>query len=80
MTADPQERYDVFMTSFEENTWTGVMYGKYMNKVIESFIKYPPRPMQSVAFGGSLSITRFRQLLEMNKAVKKAGYKGKITQ
>ena len=80
MWADPQERYDVFMTSFEENTWTGVMYGKYMNKIIESYIKYPPRPMQSVAFGGSLSITRFLQLQEINKALHKSGYKGKITE
>lgn len=77
--SDPQEKYDVFMASFEENTWTAPIFQKYMAEVVASFIKYPPRPMQSAGFAGPMTISRFLELKEINKELKKQGSKAKIT-
>ena len=77
---DPQERYDVFMNSFSENTWTMVVFQEYLSKIMSSYTKYPPRPVQSEAYGGPMSITRFNQLMDINKELKKEGATFKVTQ
>src|SRR5499426_3439557 len=44
---DPQERYDIFMTNWTETTWIAPVFAQEMEKVMATFIKYPPRKMQS---------------------------------
>ena len=46
---DPQERYDIFMNNFTERTWMGVVMGEELKKLMETYVKYPPRKLQSVA-------------------------------
>ncbi len=67
MWSDPQERYDIFMNSFSENTWTMAVMGKYMGAIIDSYKKYPPRPLQSEGYTGPMTITRFRNLEKVKK-------------
>ena len=43
---DPQERVDIFMNSQTETTWAAD-YAIDLAKVMKSFVKYPPRPVQS---------------------------------
>jgi arylsulfatase A-like enzyme len=75
---DPQERYDIFMNSFSENTWTAVVMAKYSTKLLASYEKYPPRPVQSVGYAGPISITRFNDLSKINKELKKEGASFKV--
>jgi arylsulfatase A-like enzyme len=48
--ADPQERYDILMNSYTERTWAMVTFGAEMKKLLDSYVKYPPRKLQSAAF------------------------------
>ncbi|WP_281763030.1 arylsulfatase [Pseudodesulfovibrio nedwellii] len=67
---DPQERVDIFMNSQTETTWAAPIMTSELEKVMASFIKYPPRPVQSESYGGPLSISRFRTIEQAKKLMK----------
>lgn len=67
---DPQERYDIFMTSFTEKTWTMIIFAKEMQDLMDSYVKYPPRPMQSEVYTGPTTITRFSTIEQAKKFMK----------
>ena len=73
--ADPQERYDLFMNSFTEKTWTLPIFNKATQDLMDSYVKYPPRPSQSDAYTGPLSINKFRTMEEVKKLMKEKGIK-----
>lgn len=70
---DPQERYDLFMNSFTEKTWTLVIFNKATQDLMKSYVDYPPRPLQSEGYMGPLSITKFRTLEQAKKLAKQKG-------
>ena len=45
--ADPQERYDIFMNNFTERTWTLVSINAEIKQLMQTYVKYPPRKLQS---------------------------------
>ncbi len=57
--ADPQERYDLFMNNFTERTWLGPLMGEELNRVMKSFLEYPPRKLQSDGYTGPINIATF---------------------
>jgi arylsulfatase len=73
LMADPQERYDLFMTTFTEKTWTLPIFNHASQKLIASFNEYPPRKLQSETYTGPLTITRFRKIEEIKALLKKKG-------
>jgi hypothetical protein len=54
---DPQERYDIFMNNYTERTWTMVTISDAIKKLMETYVKYPPRKLQSASYSGPLTIT-----------------------
>ena len=44
---DPQERYDIFMNNFTERTWMGVIMEEKLKEIMATYVKYPPRKVQS---------------------------------
>ena len=44
---DPQERYDVFMNSSTEKTWTLVLFNPAISKLMKTYAFEPPRKLQS---------------------------------
>lgn len=70
---DPQERYDIFMTTGRENTWAVPFFMGKLSDIIASYEKYPPRKMQSDTYSGPLSIDRFRALERIAPVLKKQG-------
>lgn len=70
---DPQERYDIFMTTGRANDWTAPFFMAELEKVVKSFEEYPPRPMQSLAYTGEMTINKFRLIKRLRKAAVKAG-------
>jgi len=67
---DPQERYDVFMNSFTEKTWTMIIFTQAMQELMKTYVEYPPRPMQSELYTGPMTITRFRTIGKAKKLMK----------
>lgn len=72
---DPQERYDIFMNSYTEKTWTLPIFNKAIQNLMQTYIQYPPRPLQSETFTGPTEITRFRNIQEAKKFLDEKGVK-----
>ena len=73
LMADPQERYDLFMTTFTEKTWTLPIFNQATRTIMESYDKYPPRKLQSETYSGPLTIDRFRKIEEIKAMLKRKG-------
>jgi arylsulfatase len=71
--ADPQERYDLFMNNFTERTWLAPMMGEELNKVMKSFIQYPPRKLQSAGYDGPITISAYQKFEWLREQLKKEG-------
>lgn len=70
---DPQERYDLFMNSFTEKTWTLPIFNKATQELMKTYIQYPPRPLQGEGYAGPMEIQRFRTLQEAKKMLESKG-------
>lgn len=70
---DPQERYDVFMTSYTEHTWTLVFFSEEIRKLMKTYVQYPPRKLQSEAYSGPLTLTQYQRLQYVRESLQKEG-------
>ena len=59
--ADPQERYDLFMNNFTETHLDGPGHGQELEKVEKTFVKYPPRKLQSDGYTGPITISDYEK-------------------
>jgi arylsulfatase A-like enzyme len=74
LLADPQERYDILMNSFTENTWVAPIMGDAVKKLMDSYIKYPPRKLQSDGYTGPITITNFQKFQWLREQLAKDGF------
>ena len=72
--ADPQERYDLFMNSFTEKTWSATLFNDVTQKLMKTYIEYPPRKLQSQGYGGPLELTKYQQFQWLRDQLKKEGF------
>ena len=77
---DPQERYDIFMNNFTERTWMGVVMGQQLKEIMESYLKYPPRPLQSLGYTGPVKLSDYEKFKAFQEQLKKQGVKISIPQ
>ena len=70
---DPQERYDVFMTSYTEHTWTLVFFSEEIRKLMKTYVQYPPRKLQSESYSGPLTLTQYQRLQYVRESLQKEG-------
>ena len=73
--ADPQERYDIFMNNFTERTWTLVTINEAVKQKMESYVKYPPRKLQSEVYTGPITLTQYQRLKYVREQLEKEGFK-----
>jgi arylsulfatase len=70
---DPQERYDIFMNNFTERTWMGVVMGEEMNKLMKTYVQYPPRKLQSYGYTGPITLSNYERFEWIREQLKKEG-------
>ncbi len=70
---DPQERYDVFMTNWTEHTWTLVTFNQAIGDLMKSYVKYPPRKLQSEAYTGPITISGYERFKNVREELEKDG-------
>lgn len=70
---DPQERYDIFMNNFTETTWMGVVMGEEVTKLMKTYLKYPPRKLQSLGYTGPITISNFQKFQWIREELEKEG-------
>jgi arylsulfatase len=70
---DPQERYDLFMTNWTEHTWLAPVMGEELNRVMKTFVDYPPRKLQSMGYDGPITISNYQKFQWLRDQLKKEG-------
>jgi len=70
---DPQERYDIFMNNFTERTWTLVTISGAIKELMKTYIKYPPREIQSESYTGPITISQYERLQSVREMLAKEG-------
>lgn len=58
---DPQERYDIFMNNYTEHTWTLVSINEAIKELMQTYLKYPPRKLQSEGYSGPITVTQYQR-------------------
>jgi len=71
---DPQERYDIFMNNFTERTWMGVVMGEELKKIMATYVKYPPRKLQSLGYTGPITISNYQRFQWLREQLAKEGF------
>jgi hypothetical protein len=72
---DPQERYDIFMNNYTERTWTLVTITEAIQTLMKTYIKYPPRPLQSLGHTGPMRISDYEKFKALQLQLEKQGTK-----
>jgi arylsulfatase len=72
--ADPQERYDIFMNNYTERTWTLVTINAAVKELMKTYVKYPPRKLQSETYTGPITISRYEKFKFVQDQLKKDGF------
>jgi len=71
---DPQERYDIFMNNFTERTWTMITINAAIQKLMKTYVQYPPRKLQSETYTGPITISRFQKFQNVREQLAKDGF------
>jgi arylsulfatase A-like enzyme len=71
---DPQERYDIFMNNFTERTWMGVVMGEEVKKLMQTYVQYPPRKLQSYGYTGPITISNYERFQWVRDQLQKEGF------
>ena len=71
--ADPQERYDIFMNNFGEHTWAMVTISDAINKLMKTYVQYPPRKLQSESYSGPITLTNYQRFEWVRKSLAEEG-------
>ncbi|HRY24310.1 MAG: arylsulfatase [Geminicoccaceae bacterium] len=71
---DPQERYDIFMTTFTESTWAVVPANESVQKLMKTYVEYPPRKLQSETYAGPITLTQYQRFKYVRDALAKDGF------
>jgi arylsulfatase len=72
--ADPQERYDIFMNNYTEHTWTLVTINEAIQKLMKTYIQYPPRKMQGEGYSGPITLTQWQRFGYVREQLQKDGF------
>ncbi len=71
---DPQERYDIFMNNYTEHTWTLVTFNASVQKLMKTYIEYPPRKLQSEVYTGPITLSKYQHFMNIREDLKKEGF------
>ena len=62
------------MNSFTENTWIAPIMGDEVKKLMMSYVKYPPRKLQSAVYTGPITITDYQKFQWLREQLQKDGF------
>jgi arylsulfatase A-like enzyme len=71
---DPQERYDIFMNNFTERTWMAVVMNREIEKLMKTYVQYPPRKLQSETYTGPITLSNYERFQWLRDQLKKEGF------
>jgi arylsulfatase A-like enzyme len=72
---DPQERYDIFMNNYTERTWTLVTINEEIKNLMKTYVKYPPRKLQSEVYTGPITLSQYERFQHVREMLQKEGFR-----
>jgi len=70
---DPQERYDVIMNAWGDNTWMAAVMNPEIEKLMKTYVQYPPRKLQSAVYTGPITLTNYQKFQYLRESLAKDG-------
>jgi hypothetical protein len=61
------------MTNFTETTWMGVVMGQELDKLVKTYVQYPPRKLQSMGYTGPITLSNYQKFEWVRDQLKKDG-------
>ena len=61
------------MNNYTERTWVMVTIGDSINELMKTYIKYPPRKLQSESYSGPVTLTNYQRFQFIRDQLAKEG-------
>jgi arylsulfatase len=71
---DPKERYDIFMNNYTEHIWDLVAINAAVKDLMQTYVKYPPRQLQSEPYTGPITLSEYERFQFLRDALGKNGF------
>jgi arylsulfatase len=71
---DPQERYDIFMNNYTERSWTLTTFNAAIKELMQTYVKFPPRKLQSETYTGPITLTQYQRFQFFRDQLAKDGF------
>jgi len=62
------------MINWTERTWTLVTFNKAIMNLMKTYIKYPPRKLQSETYTGPITLSRYQRFQWVREQLEKEGF------
>jgi hypothetical protein len=62
------------MNNYTEHTWALVAINKVTRDLMQTYVKYPPRKLQSEGYAGPLTLTQYERFKFMRDELEKDGF------
>ena len=63
----------MFMNNFTEHTWTLVTFNQEISDLMKTYIKYPPRKLQSETYAGPITLSEYERFKFVREQLEKGG-------
>jgi len=61
------------MNNFTERTWMGVVMEQEVKRIMATYVKYPPRKVQSYGYTGPITLSNYEKFNSVREALEKQG-------
>ena len=62
------------MNNYTERTWTLVTINAAIRELMQTYVKYPPRKLQSETYTGPITLTQYQRLQNVRDQLEKQGF------
>jgi hypothetical protein len=62
------------MNNYTERTWTMVTISESIKKLMQTYVKYPPRKLQSESYTGPLTLSEYERFQNVREVLAKQGF------
>ncbi|MNV62052.1 hypothetical protein D3C71_1545810 [compost metagenome] len=61
------------MSNVTERTWTMVPISLAINALMKTYVKYPPRKLQSMGYDGPIELSKYQKFQSVREDLQKEG-------
>ncbi|MNZ89470.1 hypothetical protein D3C78_1083960 [compost metagenome] len=61
------------MSNVTERTWTMVPISLAINALMKTYVKYPPRKLQSMSYDGPIELSKYQKFQSVREELQKEG-------